>query len=360
MSLNGQPSRKTTRNSGIELLRILAMVFIVFHHCMIHPQWGNWEGHTVNFLIKEFLMSFGKIGVAIFFIITGYFLHNRKNYNWKKVFIFLRPIWFYALLFLSIGFLLNLEGAKLTWPLNYKIMMSIMPTISNAYWFMTSYIAIFLLSPYLKKMFDSLDDKDLLKFTVLTSFFAIFGQTLTWFVSSIRMIPILTACLPIMYVLIGYTLKRYEQKLRISWALVGFLISSIALAMAPIVTLLAQRFGYQTSIDLFWSMSSFPCLIFSSSVFVLFSKFKFHSKIVNYIAGLMLGVYLIHENSWMIPWFWRGDGLVDVKNWSTLSPINFTTHVFTWVLVVLIGTACIEAVRKTAVKILGKICSVSA
>lgn len=64
---------KKKRDSNIEILRILAMCLIVYHHLVLNMDLiaGNTISKTIIFgVIGEFG---GKIGVAIYVLITGYF-----------------------------------------------------------------------------------------------------------------------------------------------------------------------------------------------------------------------------------------------------------------------------------------------
>lgn len=63
---------KEARLSNIELLRIIAMIMIVFHHYATHggAYWNVYDG--ANEWISTVMISFGKIGVDIFMIICGY------------------------------------------------------------------------------------------------------------------------------------------------------------------------------------------------------------------------------------------------------------------------------------------------
>ena len=70
---------KNQRNSNLELLRIIAMVFIVSHHFAVHG-FGDCNfviSNPNNYLI--YLLSiFGKIGVDIFVLISAYFMVNSR------------------------------------------------------------------------------------------------------------------------------------------------------------------------------------------------------------------------------------------------------------------------------------------
>ena len=55
-----------TRNSNIELLRIIAMMFIVIWHISVHAQKGELPSHN-------YIISITITGVNLFLLITGYF-----------------------------------------------------------------------------------------------------------------------------------------------------------------------------------------------------------------------------------------------------------------------------------------------
>lgn len=89
---------KTVKNreSNFELVRIFAMLMIVAHHLSVHGvqqisfdssylSYAN--GSFFNQLFTCFLIPGGKIGVALFFMITGFFMCKKENSSAKKVVI---------------------------------------------------------------------------------------------------------------------------------------------------------------------------------------------------------------------------------------------------------------------------------
>mgnify|MGYP002852928419 CR=1 FL=1 len=88
---------KTVRKSNIELLRIISMLMIIAYHLYIHGvrRIGLVSADLQNFLNdnvinKVFSMVFapgGEIGVGLFFMITGYFLHSKTSGRVAKIFI---------------------------------------------------------------------------------------------------------------------------------------------------------------------------------------------------------------------------------------------------------------------------------
>ena len=67
------------RQSNFELLRIVAIAFIILHHIAVHGDWGNGgmffpEELTFNAVVLQGFFGLGKIGVNAFVLISGYFL----------------------------------------------------------------------------------------------------------------------------------------------------------------------------------------------------------------------------------------------------------------------------------------------
>lgn len=60
------------RNSSIELLRIISMLMILFHHFLVHnvTDYTLIKFGVVRFILQLFLESGGKIGVVIFFTVS--------------------------------------------------------------------------------------------------------------------------------------------------------------------------------------------------------------------------------------------------------------------------------------------------
>lgn len=95
------------RKSNIELLRILAVYFVVVHHIIMHYVLHNFspdyctlwlESSILNKLTSSLFYSFGGVGVLCFFMITGYFLAEKtewcnnvfylwRNRLYKKIYI---------------------------------------------------------------------------------------------------------------------------------------------------------------------------------------------------------------------------------------------------------------------------------
>ena len=70
---------RNQRNSNLEILRIIAMFFIIAHHFAVHGM-GNVDfvASNMNNYIIFFSGILGKIGVVLFILISAYFMINSK------------------------------------------------------------------------------------------------------------------------------------------------------------------------------------------------------------------------------------------------------------------------------------------
>lgn len=157
-----QEIMKNCRNSRIELLRILAMIFIVFSHYTMH---GNFDytGFGVNKYILH-IFTLGNLGVDIFVIIMGYYLVN-KEVSAKKILRLLLQVSFYSI---SIYLLLCLGGFTQFNAVDF--LKAILPAIFVEYWFFSVYLALYMLSPYINILLRNLTYKQMLHGILLMLF----------------------------------------------------------------------------------------------------------------------------------------------------------------------------------------------
>lgn len=91
---------KRQRNSSIELLRIITMIMIVFHHFAYHGNF-KWDINelTIPHFWYDYIIMGGKIGVNVFILISGYFLINNNTsiFNFKKIAKMWGEIFFYSI-----------------------------------------------------------------------------------------------------------------------------------------------------------------------------------------------------------------------------------------------------------------------
>ena len=176
---------KFERKSNIELLRIISMIFIIWHHYTLHGGILYVNYSNPNKYIAEAIYLLGKVGVNEFILISGYFLIKSK-FKIKKLVKIELQILCYTLLFLILYIVMDKHINK------KMIQQTFFPIIFNAYWFMTAYIGMYILSTFINKLIINLNKNEfkllliilLIMLSILPSITGInnFMGNLQWFI----------------------------------------------------------------------------------------------------------------------------------------------------------------------------------
>lgn len=281
---------KRKRESNIELLRIIAMIMIITSHFSLFVRW---DLHNQNILqnVKVMMFSpFGTAGATVFFIVTGYFT-TRKNVNiqisikteLKKIL----NIWCEALFYsLSVVVILMLCGVTIA---KNQLLTSIFIFTRAEYWFVSAYIILCLVSPFLSIIVERLNFQEYVRLFIIL---------IVLLISASFNNPLLNNLL---LAISGYFVGGFLQKFpKIrwnynNWYLLGInvIIYFMGLFSIYVMAFLGIQHihqGHFTS-DLF-------AVFFASGVFLLFLNLKIsHSTIINVIASTVFASYLISEST---------------------------------------------------------------
>lgn len=279
------------RNSNLELLRIISILFIIFsHYCFYGPL--SWPEN--NFLIEQpifdCIRSFGKIGVNCFVLISGYFLCTSKI-KFRKIFLLIFEMTFYSVsiyLFLTLFKVINFSGIEL-----FKQFFAI---FWPNYGFFVSYLMMYLFSPLLNIIIKQVSSKKLLGIILLGLLIYSIIPTLTttdflyyndgiWF-----MIVYLISA----FIRFNQDQLRFNSK-KFNIILLIISLTSLFCSIFIIYFLSFKVDILKNHINYFAGSNSIISLLVSISIFNLFRFFKFQSKAINYLAKSTFGVYLIHE-----------------------------------------------------------------
>ena len=133
------------RYSNIELLRIVAMLMVIWGHYYLKGGFPDDSSMSASKLLMQFLGSWSKIAVDIFVIISGYFLVTQK-FRWNKLVKFSCCTYFWSLATLGAALiLLNLDVSK------SMIMKAVNPLIPLN-WFARAYLILYIIFPLLNKL----------------------------------------------------------------------------------------------------------------------------------------------------------------------------------------------------------------
>jgi surface polysaccharide O-acyltransferase-like enzyme len=295
---------KAVRNSSVEVLRLIAMLLIVMHHWFVHGIGVDFALFTSRELIFQTFEIFGKIGVDIYILISGYYLINGQ-FRWSKFWSLLIQTLVFSLLWLAIDYLCVNTGyatwAEITSLDQARFIVHACFPFFFEYWFLVGYLILYLISPWLNKMIKALSKKELGLLCLVSSLVV---TVISFFTTNVFYSPLLI--LLVCYLVgafFGLYGKDFSIKTSLLW-LAFFL--SLVLEIASIVLMAYWGTKEPSMVGknfFFTDQNSVLILITSLALFLLFIKKSFYSKVINYLASGMLTVYLLHESgSRLLTW----------------------------------------------------------
>ncbi len=337
-----------SRQSNMELLRVVAMLMIVALHYLdkgnVLPEFA--EMNTANHYIAWLLESFCYVAVNIYVLISGYFLTTSK-FTFKKLMVLWGQILFYSW---AIGGIFLLTGAAGEGATSlYELIFVALPVTAGHYWFATVYVLLFAVSPFLNAAIEKMSKQQhRVCIAVLVTIFSLWntvlpmtipladgeGMDIAWFV-----------CL---YVIAAY-LRKYPEDRKckgylyvLGYVLCSAIVFGAGLALLWVNSVTGKLGGYATN---WYAYNSLPVLLGSVCLFVAFTKLEIKgnriSKAINTLAGATFGVYLIHEHRYLrYLWQpWLGVEQSASQPWMIL-------HLIGSVLLVFLACAIMELIRK--------------
>ena len=273
------------RFSGVELLRIIAILLICFHHAIQTAQGMlslplNFSRVTLNIIDYG-----GQIGNILFIICSAWFLLDSKRTKTEKIINLALDSTFISIL-IFVGFVCG--GYTFS---SHDIIMQFLPDIFQNVWFVPFYIVFYAIHPLLNGAIEKINKKT--HFIVCS---IIFAFSIYQVFSNAGMDSL--TCFILIYFVVAF-FKKYKQDF--CWSkkknLIAFLISFfVFIALVVAKNLLAETipyFGMTFRLDSLISPVLLPMLIF---LFNIFNNMKFKNKAINYLASMSLFVYCFHEN----------------------------------------------------------------
>lgn len=274
---------RQTRESNMELLRIVSIIAIIFYHMLVFVHNEN-DDPTYQAMFLPL-----HVGVLLFVMISGYF---HIKFSIMKLIMIIAPLFVYSLP--SIFSAISDECYSFQFIANQLLFVS-----HSQYWFMRTYIGLFLLAPVINKYLDTCSNKNRIALIVCLLFIATwqgisYGDPSLYAGKNIINFMLLYS--------IGDTCRRYNNIVKqipmhklilayfiLNTLLVGTYANFHELAIAQII----YRLSYQYCSPIL--------LINSILVFFIFMKISFVSALINNIAKSVLAIYLIHSNNVFFP-----------------------------------------------------------
>ena len=283
------------RQSNIELLRVISMLFILIIH-------SNYMGintvyqmnYNIEAFIRFFIEAIGIIGVNCFILISGYFgIRLRKNNLAKIIF----QTYFFSICALLIYILQH--GIDET---SGNIYIRCLFPLSNYIWFLPCYLLLMLFSPILNKY---LEQTSIKKIFILTSI--IYGITYFWTTIWKQNIGFggYSFNFFLLLYMIGHLIRRYrEEHIPNKWLCLSGYLSCVIILM--ITSFIQTQYKIPAFRSLLWNYDCPIVLAESIFLFIFFTRIDIgNNKFINWVGQSCFAVLLVHiapcstYNSWL-------------------------------------------------------------
>ena len=345
------------RQSNFELMRIISMFFIVVWHIIVH---GGLLYNTTGFnhFLIQLILCIIVVHVNSFILISGYFQY-KKSFSLRKFFSVFNAAWFYKACIMLIFVIFGIITIS-----KWDFVETILP-IDIGYWFIATYLALYVLSPFLNKIINNVTKKEfqklllilfillsLLPFITKQEEFANNGSNIISFI--------------MLYFMGAYLSKFPIRKEKVLKNISNFkykMILLVIIFLMIVINLLYWKFAdyFDGSANNFISylcdvyknshlLYNNPVIIIQSiCYFLLFSTFNFKNRFINNISPLMFGIYLIHDNRNM---------RVKIYDWLNVTSsdyygsVNLLLYIFITAIFIFVVGALIEFVRQKIVNLI--------
>lgn len=286
------------RESGIELLKIIAILLIIISHAtQTLGSVSNESAAFVNLyaastdfnnIVLILFRHFGTLGNDIFFICSAWFLCDvkakRKN---NKMLTMVMDVWLVSVLCLAVFMLLGVNVS------NGTVFTSVFPITFSNNWYVTCYLVFYAIFPYLNMAISKMSQRTLLCVNIASfainylvcyiKFGLFFSNQLIEFIAMFFMVAYIKKYL------VNLDVKYYVRLL--IFGIIGFIVPVL------IINFLGTKIDFFASKVLIGVDTANPfLLIIAISLVQIFSRKKFVNVFVNRLSALSLLIYLFHDN----------------------------------------------------------------
>jgi surface polysaccharide O-acyltransferase-like enzyme len=273
---------KVQRESNIELLRIVLMFMIILHHIVTRGlklrDLGTAEYEPTSSTVFQLLLnSFLIVAVNTYVFISGYFQIKFKVRSFFSIF-------FQALVY-SVGLYALFVVTGLA-PFDKTTFITTFFFFYKGWWFVPVFLVLYALSPILNKGLAALTKPQLIWILLIMLALCNIKYIPGNFISE-RGFGI---CNFIFIYILAYFCRYYVPVIRVPW-LWYIVCCLITFAMVYVAY---SKGKYEAA----WTMYNYnsPFIILAAVFFFYtFRNLSFRSGVVNAVAGLVFGTYLIHE-----------------------------------------------------------------
>ena len=338
----GKVKLNPNRNYGIDFLRILSMLFVLLLHILKHGGiLANLEKFSLGYNIAWFVEICAYCAVNCYALISGFFGYSSKQKYSNIINLYFQTA-FYAVLATGIFYIMNPDEID-----GKAFIKAVFPFGFNVYWYFTAYFCMFFFIPFMNKILEVCDFKQLAGLVSASiTFFSIIplvfksdvyftnnGYTVLW--------------ISVLYIIGGY-IRKYELHKKISN------IKCILLYFGATLVTFGQKViteyvkfivdGKTVNEGLFIKYTSPTMVICAVSLLCLFAKVDFKDsmkKLTAIFSPFAFSVYLIHT----APYVWSKVMKNRFVSFAEFNPIVMILVVFAMAIGIFALCSLIDFVR---------------
>lgn len=285
------------RNYSIDLLRIISMIMVVLH-IDLFGHINRLSRTTSDFSFSYTVNLYQQlciVAVNVFVIISAWFLCDRDKIATKKiVHLYINVFWW--------TIVCSLIAVGLGVSPSIKDFILMVPFFGNAYDFISGYVIMYIASPYLNNMLNTLSKRDF-KIIALGAF-VIFslcscinlcgyldvskGYSFSWFI--------------LLYIMTSYLKHNFTPSKLLKYQKLKYLGIYLILAIIGAFLRLYHipRLGDGNYNNPVIVIEAFSLFLFFNNMQI---KGKYATRIIGFLAPLSLATFLIHANPLIEKWF---------------------------------------------------------
>lgn len=340
----------TQRNTGIDLLRIIAAYYVIILHILLCGGLAHAvrEGTFQHFLCTG-LQSWTMCAVNLFGLVSGYVGYSEKepSLKFKKYLLLWLQVVFYNVLLTLLT--LWLRPAILE---QYDLIRMFFPVLCGGYWYFTAYSALFLFIPLLNAAVSHCSNNLLLQLLACIVF--VFSPIETLFGAFSTNLGYSFAWLLILY-LVGAILKKTALGSRLHPLIV--FVGILSLTFLGFLTAknrwCIEIIGLSFDSGMVNYYVSPLQLVIAIQYVILFSRLKpspFFSKLIAFAAPGAFAVYIINDQKHV----WNGYMKDHFVSWAGSSPIGIAARVLLTAAVFVTVSLVVDYFRRLLFRIFRK------
>lgn len=292
-----------SRRVEFELLRILAMAGVVMNHVFnygldIYGDFRVDASSPVGALVwsvLEILKLMALPSVNCYILITGYFMIDRTELRLKGIWKVWSTTWFYAVGIYLLCVLLSIVPFE-----GKEFLRHATPLLSNDYWFVTSYLALLLLAPFILWALQHTSKRQY-QVALAVGGVICFQPLLGWLLMDKQQILLFIY----LFMIGGYIRKYADRALSMRQAMLAFVVTFAVMFAYTLYK--NERTG--CSLFVVHAMTYHGLVLpLSVALFYIAKAWRIKNerirKVILFLAPLSFAVYIIHTQSIVHNWLW--------------------------------------------------------